>query len=79
MKLSLILACFVAIIAISFVQADELQDQIDAALKKFCGGIAITGPTKGQTFTNPKKIKVTVSKVSLNQYLSVLLSLTLFL
>ncbi|KAK4510028.1 uncharacterized protein ATC70_006197 [Mucor velutinosus] len=62
MKLSLLLACFVAIIAISFVQADDLQDQIDAALKKFCGGIAITGPTKGQTFTNPKKIKVTVTR-----------------
>ncbi|KAI8644168.1 hypothetical protein BD408DRAFT_442043 [Parasitella parasitica] len=62
MKISLLLACFVAIIAISYVQADALQDEIDAALKKFCGGIAVTGPTKGQTFTNPKKIKVTVTR-----------------
>ncbi|CEP07938.1 hypothetical protein [Parasitella parasitica] len=62
MKIFLLLACFVAITAISYVQADALQDEIDAALKKFCGGIAVTGPTKGQTFTNPKKIKVTVTR-----------------
>jgi hypothetical protein len=60
MKLIVLLACAIALLA-TLVQAG-LQDEIDAALKKFCGGIAITGPTKGQTFTNPKKIKVTVSK-----------------
>lgn len=79
MKLSLLLACFVAIIAISFVQADDLQDQIDAALKKFCGGIAITGPSKGQTFTNPKKIKVTVSKVPPSSAIILCLSFTPYL
>lgn len=63
MKLSLLLACLFAIVAVTFVEA-SLQDEIDAALKKFCGGIALTGPKKGQTFTNPKKIKVTVSKLS---------------
>ena len=61
MKLTLLLVCAFALLA-TLVQADKLQDQIDAALKKFCGGIAVTGPTKSQTFTNPKKIKVTVSK-----------------
>jgi shikimate 5-dehydrogenase len=54
---------FVAL-AVTLVQADKLQDEIDAALKKFCGGIAVTAPTKSQTFTNAKKIKVTVSNVS---------------
>jgi hypothetical protein len=38
MKLTLLFACLLAIIAISFVQADDLQDEIDRALKKFCGG-----------------------------------------
>lgn len=68
MKLSLLLACLFAIVAVTFVEA-SLQDEIDAALKKFCGGIALTGPTKGQTFTNPKKIKVTVSKLSFLYFL----------
>ncbi|KAG0745947.1 hypothetical protein G6F23_003982 [Rhizopus arrhizus] len=62
MKLSLFLGCLIALVAISFVQADSLQDEIDSALKKFCSGIAVTGPTKGQTFSNPKKIKVTVTR-----------------
>jgi hypothetical protein len=38
MKLTLLLTCLLAIVAVSFVHADALQDQIDAALKKFCGG-----------------------------------------
>lgn len=63
MKLSLLFACLFAVLAVSIVEA-SLQDEIDAALKKFCGGIAITGPKKSQTFTNPKKIKVVVSKLS---------------
>lgn len=88
MKLTLLFACLLAIVAVSFVQAD-LQDEIDSALKKFCGGnylskmilrinkaidigsllgIALTGPKKGQTFSNPKKIKVTVSKLIVSVY-----------
>lgn len=63
MKLSLLFACLFAVLAVSIVEA-SLQDEIDAALKKFCGGIAITEPKKSQTFTNPKKIKVVVSKLS---------------
>lgn len=61
MKFIVLLACAIALLA-TLAQADSLQDQIDSALKKFCGGIAITGPKKAQTFTNPKKIQVTVSK-----------------
>jgi hypothetical protein len=38
MKLSLLFGCLVALVAISFVQADSLQDEIDGALKKFCSG-----------------------------------------
>lgn len=64
MKFSLVLACLFALVAVTFVEASSLQDEIDSALKKFCGGIALTAPTKGQTFTNPKTIKVTVSKLS---------------
>lgn len=63
MKLSLLFACLFAVVAVTFVEA-SLQDEIDSALKKFCGGIALSAPTKGQTFTNPKKITVTVSKLS---------------
>jgi hypothetical protein len=63
MKLSLLLACLLGFVAVSYVQADALQDQINASLKKFCGGIAVTAPSKGQSFSNPKKITVTVSKV----------------
>ncbi|KAI9280635.1 hypothetical protein BY458DRAFT_499911 [Sporodiniella umbellata] len=62
MKLSLFLGCLIAIVALTLVQADSLQDEIDKATKKFCGGIAVSGPNKGQTFTNPKKIKVTVTR-----------------
>jgi hypothetical protein len=38
MKLSLFLGCLIALVAISFVQADSLQDEIDSALKKYCSG-----------------------------------------
>ncbi|KAG1453343.1 hypothetical protein G6F56_007596 [Rhizopus delemar] len=62
MKLSLFLGCLIALVAVAFVQADSLQDEIDKATKKFCSGIAVSGPTKGQTFTNAKKIKVTVTR-----------------
>ncbi|KAI8968422.1 hypothetical protein BDF20DRAFT_925780 [Mycotypha africana] len=58
MKLTLLLTCFAALLAVTLVQADDMAD----ALKKFCGGIAITAPSKGQTFTNPKTVKVTVTR-----------------
>ncbi|CAO3699341.1 unnamed protein product [Rhizopus stolonifer] len=67
MKLSVLLGCFVSLAAVSFVQADSLQDEIDSALKKYCDGIAVSAPTKGQTFTNPKKITVTVTRTPNNQ------------
>ncbi|KAG1175530.1 hypothetical protein G6F70_004679 [Rhizopus microsporus] len=62
MKLAVLFGFLIAFVAVTFVQADALQDEIDSALKKFCGGIAVTGPSKGQTFSNPKKIKVTVTR-----------------
>ncbi|GAA5802872.1 hypothetical protein EDC94DRAFT_21439 [Helicostylum pulchrum] len=61
MKLSLLFACLFAVLAVSVVEAG-FQEEMDAALKKFCGGIALTGPKKSQTFTNPKKIKVVVTR-----------------
>lgn len=67
MKLSLLFACLFAVLAVSIVEAG-FQEEMEAALKKFCGGIAITGPKKSQTFTNPKKIKVTVSKLSFEPF-----------
>ncbi|CAO3700322.1 hypothetical protein CU097_009944 [Rhizopus azygosporus] len=62
MRLAVLFGFLIAFVAVTFVQADALQDEIDSALKKFCGGIAVTGPSKGQTFSNPKKIKVTVTR-----------------
>lgn len=38
MKLSLFLGCLIALVAVAFVQADSLQDEIDKATKKFCSG-----------------------------------------
>lgn len=40
MKFSLFVACVLALISMSvmLVRADSLQDEIDAAKKKFCGG-----------------------------------------
>ncbi|ORZ01760.1 hypothetical protein BCR43DRAFT_470583 [Syncephalastrum racemosum] len=61
MKFSVLIAFFVAFI-LTVARADDLQDEIDAAMKKFCGGIEVTGPSKGQVFTDPKKIKVTVTR-----------------
>ncbi|KAI9474295.1 MAG: hypothetical protein EXX96DRAFT_529501 [Benjaminiella poitrasii] len=58
MKLTALLACLFAVVAVTYVQASSM----DEALKKFCGGLAVTAPTKGKTFTNPKKIKVTVTR-----------------
>jgi len=45
-----------------FASADSLSDQIDQATKKFCGGLALTSPTKGETFTEGSKIKLTVTR-----------------
>ncbi|KAI8394053.1 uncharacterized protein BYT42DRAFT_28691 [Radiomyces spectabilis] len=47
----------------SFVGADQLQDEIDAATKRFCGGIDLAGPTQGQVFGNPQQVSVTVTRV----------------
>ncbi|KAG2189117.1 hypothetical protein INT44_004259 [Umbelopsis vinacea] len=52
---------FLAVTA-PFVSADSLSDEIDAATKKFCGGLALTAPTKSQTFTEGSKIKLTVTR-----------------
>ncbi|ORX46958.1 hypothetical protein DM01DRAFT_1410359 [Hesseltinella vesiculosa] len=43
MKLTLFVSCLLAAVASTnvLVRADSLQDQIDAARNKFCGGIAI--------------------------------------
>ncbi|KAI8878526.1 hypothetical protein K501DRAFT_258415 [Backusella circina FSU 941] len=64
MKSTLLFSCALAVIvmALALVQADELQDEVDSSLKKFCGGLAVTAPTKAQTFSNPKKIAVTVTR-----------------
>ncbi|KAI8369495.1 uncharacterized protein BYT42DRAFT_584674 [Radiomyces spectabilis] len=64
MKLSLFLACIVALLSVTFtlVHADALQDEIDAAKKKFCSGIAVTAPSKNKVFSNPKKVQVIVTR-----------------
>ncbi|OBZ87734.1 hypothetical protein A0J61_04225 [Choanephora cucurbitarum] len=62
MKFSVLFAGFSALMALSLVNAGSLEDEIAAAKKKFCSGLALPGPTKGQTFTNPKSIKLTVSR-----------------
>ncbi|KAG0168864.1 hypothetical protein DFQ28_004489 [Apophysomyces sp. BC1034] len=63
MKLSFIFSCAVAFLATSsLVQADALQDEIDAAMKKFCGGIQVTAPAQNKVFSNPKKVQVTVTR-----------------
>ncbi|KAI7899328.1 uncharacterized protein BX663DRAFT_554968 [Cokeromyces recurvatus] len=58
MKLTALLACLLAVITISCVQASSMDD----ALKKFCGGLELPEPKKGHTFSNPKKIKITVKR-----------------
>ncbi|KAI7881394.1 hypothetical protein K492DRAFT_230306 [Lichtheimia hyalospora FSU 10163] len=60
MKLSVLAFLLVALFAM-LAQAD-LQDEIDQAMKKFCGGIKVTKPSKNQVFSNPKKVKVTVTR-----------------
>ncbi|ORZ17318.1 hypothetical protein BCR42DRAFT_374530 [Absidia repens] len=64
MKFSLFAACVLAFISMSImlVRADDLQDEIDAAKKKFCGGIAVSAPAKNTVFTNPSKVKVTITR-----------------
>ncbi|ORX47690.1 hypothetical protein DM01DRAFT_1368281 [Hesseltinella vesiculosa] len=64
MKLSLFVSCLLAAVASTnvLVRADSLQDQIDAAQKKFCGGIAVSSPTASQVFADPSKIQVTVTR-----------------
>ncbi|CAO3584336.1 unnamed protein product [Absidia cylindrospora] len=64
MKFSLFVACVLALIATSLimVRADDLQDEIDAAKKKFCGGIAVSAPAQNAAFTDPSKVQVTVTR-----------------
>lgn len=38
MRLAVLFGFLIAFVAVTFVQADALQDEIDGALKKFCGG-----------------------------------------
>ncbi|KAI8091426.1 uncharacterized protein B0P05DRAFT_527472 [Gilbertella persicaria] len=71
MKFSLLLACLSALMAITLVKAGSLEDEIASAEKKFCSGLSVTGPSKGQTFTNPKNIKVTVKRTP-NSYSKVI-------
>ncbi|KAI9277098.1 hypothetical protein BDA99DRAFT_494863 [Phascolomyces articulosus] len=61
MKVQLLIVFAFAFLA-ALATADSLQDEIDAARKKFCGGISVSKPTKGQVFNNPKKVKVTVKR-----------------
>ncbi|KAI9268937.1 hypothetical protein BDA99DRAFT_503030 [Phascolomyces articulosus] len=61
MKLSTIVAYTLAMFAATaVVKADSLDDEIAQAKEKFCGGIKVTGPTKGQQFADPTKVQVTV-------------------
>ncbi|KAI8142918.1 hypothetical protein BJV82DRAFT_612726 [Fennellomyces sp. T-0311] len=60
MKVQLLIVFVIAFLAV-FATAD-LQDEIDKALKKFCGGIKVTAPTKNKVFSNPKKVQVTVTR-----------------
>ncbi|KAI9495139.1 hypothetical protein BDB00DRAFT_973168 [Zychaea mexicana] len=61
MKVQLLIALVIAFLAV-FTTADSLQDEIDKARKKFCGGIKVSKPSSGQVFSNPKKVKVTVKR-----------------
>ncbi|GAB5586195.1 hypothetical protein Unana1_01095 [Umbelopsis nana] len=64
MKFSLAATFALGFLAVTtpFASADSLSDQIDQATKKFCGGLALTAPTKGQSFTDGSKIKLTVTR-----------------
>jgi len=64
MKFSLAATFALGFLAVTapFASADSLSDEIDAATKKFCGGLALTAPTKGQSFTEGSKIKLTVTR-----------------
>ncbi|KAI8084710.1 uncharacterized protein BX664DRAFT_337600 [Halteromyces radiatus] len=64
MKFSLLVACVLVFVSMSImlVQADSLQDEIDAAKKKFCGGIAVSAPATNAVFTSPSQVKVTVTR-----------------
>ncbi|CAO3647950.1 unnamed protein product [Cunninghamella echinulata] len=64
MKYSVFIACLLAFFSMSMlVKAGSLEDEIAAARKKICGGLALAAPKKGQTFTNPKKVSITVTRV----------------
>ncbi|KAL1932828.1 hypothetical protein VTP01DRAFT_8506 [Rhizomucor pusillus] len=57
------LLLFAAVFAfLATVSHASLQDEIDAALKKYCGGIKVTAPSTNQKFTNAKKVTVTVTR-----------------
>ncbi|KAI8992482.1 hypothetical protein BDB01DRAFT_778617 [Pilobolus umbonatus] len=62
MRFTPLIICIFAVVMATLVHAGSVEDKIKKALEKFCGGIAISSPKKGQTFTNPKKIKVTVTR-----------------
>ncbi|KAI7856991.1 hypothetical protein BDC45DRAFT_501461 [Circinella umbellata] len=63
MRLSTIVTYALAMfVATAAVRADELDDEIAKAKDKFCGGIKVTGPTKGQQFADPTKVQVTVER-----------------
>ncbi|KAI8065746.1 hypothetical protein BC940DRAFT_303488 [Gongronella butleri] len=63
MKFSLLATCLFALSSVAVVvRGDQLQDEIDAAKKKFCGGIAVSAPTQGQSFADPSKVQVTVTR-----------------
>jgi hypothetical protein len=65
MKFSLAATLTLGFLAVTapFASADSLSDQMDQAQKKFCGGIALTAPTKSQTVTEGSKVKLTVTRV----------------
>lgn len=65
MKHSIFLTCLLVFFSMSvmLVKADSLDDEIAAAQKKICGGLALAAPKKGQTFTDPKKVSITVTRV----------------
>ncbi|KAI7866054.1 hypothetical protein BDF14DRAFT_1729090 [Spinellus fusiger] len=64
MKFSLLTVCTLSLLmTCSSVKGDALQDEIDQARNKFCGGIQLTAPEQGQVFTDPTKVTVTVTRV----------------
>ncbi|CDS03560.1 hypothetical protein LRAMOSA00962 [Lichtheimia ramosa] len=62
MRLSTVALFGLLATAAQFAKADDLQDEIDQAQKKFCNGLSVSAPTQGQEFSDATKVTVTVDR-----------------